>query len=210
MLPLTWITRIWHSLTLTSDWMAWNLFLALIPLVLSLWLFRLAKTRSIFWWVGVLAFIAFLPNAPYVVTDFIHLRWELRQTSSLLFNTLVVVPKYMLFALVGFEAYVLSLINLGHYLKRQGLGNYIFQAELVLHGLSAIGVYLGRFERFNSWDLVTQLTDLVHSVTENLLDERPLMFITAGFILIAGLYWALKQVSLAVLAWAGNSDRRPI
>lgn len=193
------LSNVWQALHDSMPWMTWNLFLALVPLGLSVWLFRLAPTRSTVWWIGVFAFIAFLPNAPYVVTDLIHLVHELRDDRSLLISTLVVIPKYLLFVFVGFEAYVLSLINVGHYLKRQGLGSTILQVELALHGLSAIGVYLGRIERFNSWDLVTRPNHVIRSVAENLLDERPLLFMIVGFAITTGLYWGLKQVTLAVL-----------
>lgn len=142
---MTW-TNLWYLLPLSSRWMTWNLFLALIPLVLSVWLFRTAKQRSVLWWMGLFWFVAFLPNAPYVLTDLIHLVFDIQSTDSLLFNTLVIIPKYVLFIGIGFEAYVLSLINLGDYLKRQDLDPWVLQVELLLHGLSAIGVYLGRIE----------------------------------------------------------------
>ena len=57
-----------------SGWIIWNLFLAFIPLGLSFWLFRWqTKSRSLLWWIGLIVFIAFLPNAPYLLTDIIHL-----------------------------------------------------------------------------------------------------------------------------------------
>jgi uncharacterized membrane protein len=195
---MTW-TTVWYVLPLSSRWMMWNLFLALIPLGLSLWLFRRPGPRSLGWWLGMAAFVAFLPNAPYVLTDLIHLTEEIHENNSLLFNTLVLLPKYALFVFIGFEAYVLSLMNLGHYLKQQGLASAVLQVELVLHGLCAIGVYLGRFERFNSWDLMTRPHHVFHSLAENLLDPRPLFFMVLGLVTIAGLYWVMKQISLALL-----------
>ncbi|MGI0487086.1 DUF1361 domain-containing protein [Pantanalinema rosaneae CENA516] len=196
---MTWHTLIWDTFFANSDWMVWNLFLALLPLGLSVWLFRQAKTRSVVWWVVALVFVAFLPNAPYVLTDLIHLVRELQQTSSLFVGTLLIIPKYLVFVLVGLMAYVLSLINLGYYLQRQGLGRYVFQAELLLHALSAIGVYLGRFERFNSWNLVTHPHHVAVSLVENLLDHRPLFLIMLGFIGFTGLYWVFKEITLALL-----------
>lgn len=186
-------------LPLSSNWMVWNLFLALIPLVLSALLFRAASTRSAIWWTALFAFVAFLPNAPYVLTDLIHLVSEIQSNDSLLFNTLVLLPKYALFVLIGFEAYVLALINLGYYLNQQGLERFVLQIELMLHGLSAIGVYLGRIERFNSWDLMTNPRQVIHSVAASFMDQRPLLFMVIGFAAIAGLYWILKQISLAIM-----------
>ncbi|MGA7932285.1 MAG: DUF1361 domain-containing protein, partial [Kovacikia sp.] len=172
------IFEVWHTLSDSSLWMAWNLFLALVPLGLSIWLFRLASTRSLLWWVGFFLFVAFLPNAPYILTDLIHLVGDIQMTDSLVLNTLVILPKYLLFVLVGFEAYVLCLINLGFYFKRQGLGRWVSQTELILHALSAIGIYLGRVERFNSWDIMARPHHVFNSFAESLLDIRPLMFMT--------------------------------
>ncbi|MGQ9870959.1 DUF1361 domain-containing protein [Leptodesmis sp.] len=195
---MTWM-NLWYLLPLSSRWMTWNLFLALIPLVLSFWLFQTAKQCLVLWWMGLFLFVAFLPNAPYVLTDLIHLVFDIQSTDSLLFNTLVIIPKYVLFIGIGFEAYVLSLINLGDYLKRQGLAHWVLQGELLLHGLSAIGVYLGRIERFNSWDLMTRPHRVVRSVADTFLDPQPLFFMILGFAVIAGLYWIIKQINLALL-----------
>lgn len=194
-----WIDAAWDALTVSSRWMAWNLFLALVPLVLSVWLFRQAKSRSLFWWLGVLVFVVFLPNAPYVLTDLIHFVDEIQSTNSLLLSTLVIIPKYVLFLLIGVQAYVLAVINVGHYLKQHHLGRFVPYAEWTLHGLSAIGVYLGRFERFNSWDLLTRLPAILQSTIANLLERRSLALIMIGFVCIAGVYWLMKQITLALL-----------
>jgi uncharacterized membrane protein len=171
---------------LISRWMAWNLFLAVVPLVLSLVLFRVELRRSPLWWLGFAVFVAFLPNAPYVLTDFIHLENDLARINSDLLDTLVVIPRYAVFMLLGFGAYVLSLMHLGTYLKQVGRPQWILPMELGLHILSAAGVYLGRVERFNSWDFVTQLDVLVRSMAENL---------THGYA------WAFTVISFGAIAW---------
>jgi uncharacterized membrane protein len=195
----TWLTLLWNALPLSSRWMVWNLFLALIPLVLSVWLFRRSRDRSPLWWIGCLGFIAFLPNAPYVLTDLIHLTPEIQQSDSVLVNTLITIPKFVLFELIGFGAYVLALINLGEYLKRNGLSRFVLPIELTLHGLCAIGIFLGRVERFNSWDLVYHPHLVLISLAKNLTDPRPLVFMTIGFGLLTALYWVAKQIVLALL-----------
>lgn len=180
-------------------WMAWNTWLALIPLALAYFLFRGNPRRTLLWWLGTAVFIAFLPNAPYVLTDIIHLVRDIARGYSIWTITLVLVPQYLLFMLVGFEAYVVAVIALGRYLRRQGLGG-IVPVEVLIHGLSAIGVYLGRFRRFNSWDLVTQPDAVVSTTLHHLANEQPLMIIAITFCVITVLYWLFKQVTLA-LAW---------
>lgn len=203
-----------------SRWMAWNLFLAFVPLGLSIWLFRRGKSRghhatsviqrevpsrSPAWWLGTLVFLAFLPNAPYVLTDIIHLFNDIRRYNSVWVITLFLLPQYLLFIVAGFEAYVVSLINLGYYLHRCGWSRFILGLELVIHSLSAVGIYLGRFLRFNSWDLVTQPDALAGSVLDEVVGKRPLAVMIITFVIITSLYWLMKQVTLAIAAYRKSS-----
>ncbi len=247
------INTTWQVLQGNSRFMSWNLFLALVPLTMSFWLF--CKPRSIFirwgvllllgatllpntkiimaylinqnikmaiviilvliilgiyvllrrqypsffWWFSVLIFILFLPNAPYVLTDIIHLYRDIRQSNSVWVLTLGVVPQYLLFMFIGFEAYVLSLINFGYYLEQQGKSKFIFGTELIIHGLSAIGIYLGRFKRFNSWDVITNPHALMKSVYNDMQHQGPILVIFTTFIVILSLYWLMKLVTIALL-----------
>lgn len=195
---------VWHFLLHNSRLILWNSFLAFIPLALSFWLFRSSSKRSWLWWFVFLAFFAFLPNAPYVLTDVIHLIDDIRQINSVWIITLVVIPVYLVFILAGFEAYVMSLINMGYYLKQQGRRRWILNAELITHALSAIGIYLGRFQRFNSWDLITKPDDLVIRSMENLTGKRPLFIIAITFVVITVLYWIAKRLTIGIL-WQRNS-----
>jgi uncharacterized membrane protein len=183
---------------LFSRWMVWNLFLALLPWAMSHGLFRAGVRRSPLWWLGVLVFIAFLPNAPYVLTDLIHLERDLTRVPSEILDTLVVIPRYSLFMLLGFGAYVLSLMRIGDYLKQQGQSRWILPMEMGLHGLSAIGIYLGRVERFNSWDIVTRPQVLLQGVIDNLTHAYAWMFMGLTLGAIALLYRLMKQVVLAL------------
>jgi uncharacterized membrane protein len=258
---MIWLGSAGLALQHNSRWMAWNLFLALLPLAFSLWLFsdkklpqrwqwalwllltatllprlpylgyhalhwlrdnrtnyiawaiaiglfclelRWRRTkklpqrdRPLLWWLGFFAFIAFLPNAPYVLTDVIHLIRDIRAPYSVWIISLVLIPQYLLFTLVGFQAYVLSLMNCGEYLKRQGWGKLIIGMELIFHALSAVGIYLGRFLRFNSWDIITELDSLA-SVVDDLVAKRPLLVMAITFATITILYWLMKQVTLGI------------
>ncbi|GAB4379374.1 MAG: DUF1361 domain-containing protein [Elainellaceae cyanobacterium] len=184
-----------------SGWILWNLFLAFVPLALSFWLYRLRKnfySRSVAWWLGFVIFIAFLPNAPYLLTDIIHLIRGTRGVSSLWIIALIFIPLHVFAILIGFEAYVVALINQSYYLKRQGVGQFILWSELMTHALCAIGIYLGRFLRFNSWDLVTEPRYIIHTTLDTLTSKRPLFVIMMTFTILAVLYWCFKQLTLGV------------
>lgn len=195
---LIWIKKSWVVLGY-SKFMGWNLFLAIVPLILSILLFRTNIKPSGIWWVGFLVFIVFLPNAPYVLTDVIHLINFVRAGLSVWTVTLVLIPQYSLFILAGFEAYVISLINLGHYLHQQNLSKYILPVELITHALCAVGIYLGRFERFNSWDFVTQPKTLGRSVLDNFTSKQPLLVTLITFLVLVLLYWIVKEINLALM-----------
>ncbi len=179
--------------------------LAVLPLGLSAWLFYRGRVRSLVWWLGFLVFFAFLPNAPYVLTDVIHLIADIRDINSVWMITLVVLPVYLLFTLAGFEAYVLSLINLGYYLNRIGQSKWILTVELITHALSAVGIYLGRFLRFNSWDFITQPDTLLTSFVEDVLGKRPLAIVALTFAIVALLYWIMKRATIGTIASRRNA-----
>lgn len=192
------ISRVIDVLQINMRWMTWNLFLAFIPLVLSVWLFRrIKKSRSWVWWLGFAVFYAFLPNAPYLLTDVIHLIDDIRTIQSVWMITLVLIPVYLLVILAGFEAYVISVINMGHYLHRIGKSQWILGMELITHALSAVGIYWGRFLRFNSWDFVTQPDALITQGIEEILGKQPLVIIAISFVILTALHWLMKRVTLS-------------
>ena len=180
--------------------MVWNLFLALIPWAVSLWIFRGrgASVRHLSWWIGAVIFLAFLPNAPYVLTDIIHLVTLIKQNPAIWTVTFVLLPQYFLFMLIGMQAYVLSLINLGHYFRKQGWDRWVLPAELAIHLLCAIGIYLGRFPRFNSWDILSRPGRLLVYLVQDLTQPQPIAVMLLTFAGIAALYIPLKQISLAL------------
>ncbi|MBD2201460.1 DUF1361 domain-containing protein [Calothrix sp. FACHB-1219] len=190
------INRLFQVLHINMRWMTWNLFLAFIPLALSVWLFRKNRRRSWVWWLGLIVFYAFLPNAPYLLTDVIHLIDDIRTIQSIWVITLILIPLYLLVILAGFQAYVISLINLGHYLHLIGKSQWIFRIELITHILSAIGIYWGRFLRFNSWDFITQPDAVLTKGVEELLGKQPLVIIAITFIILTALHAIMKRVTL--------------
>ncbi|MCT7958585.1 DUF1361 domain-containing protein [Laspinema palackyanum] len=189
---------------ISADYLIWILILTLILMSSEIWQLRRSQnsptaSRSLLWWLGFVAFIAFLPNAPYVLTDVIHLINDIRAGHSVWMITLVLIPQFLIFMIVGFQSYVLSLIYLTWYMERWGLRRFTALAELVIHGLTAVGIYLGRFQRFNSWDIVTDPDILVRSVMNDLIGRRPVLVMIVTFVVITVLYWLFKQLTLALM-----------
>jgi uncharacterized membrane protein len=183
-----------------SGWILWNSFLAIIPLVISIWLFRRRKiSRSFVWWLALVVFIAFLPNAPYMLTDIIHLIRGIRAGVSIWVIALAFIPLHLLAILGGFEAYVISVINAGHYLRKLGATRtMVWTIEVLIHALCALGIYLGRFRRFNSWDLVTDPGNIVATTVDDLTSKQPVAVVVITFVILTVFYWVMKQVTLGL------------
>ncbi|SDL95682.1 Uncharacterized membrane protein [Catalinimonas alkaloidigena] len=134
---------------------SWNLLLAWVPLgCVYLLRFREGLAR---WKVAALmgAWLLFLPNAPYLITDLLHLRhWP---------AVFSIVDELMVFAfaLTGLLVGWLSMF-LMHELAIRSWGepwSWAFVAGVSV--LTGFGVYLGRVQRWNSWDIVTRPLSLV-------------------------------------------------
>lgn len=193
---LDWISHALQVLRSNLRWMGWNLLLAWIPLGLAIALFQTRfswQTQSPLqrgvWLLGVALFVAFLPNAPYILTDTLHLieTWGWERSHSTV--VLVILPQYVLFLLAGFAAYAVSLVLLSKFLQNQGWGQWSQPIQFMLHGLSAVGVYLGRFERFNSWDLATRPRQVLVRGLHDLVMGRSLLVIVTTFLVITVLFW---------------------
>jgi uncharacterized membrane protein len=152
------------------------------------------RNRSIFWWIGLFPFIATLPNAPYILTDVTHFYAAVRSVNSALSITLVILPIYILFIGIGWFAYVFSLINIDRYLDKYQLGRYTNTIELIIHLLCAIGIYIGRFIRFNSWSLVTEPKQFLSVLPGELIGKFPLVVILLTFLIILILFKISKPI----------------
>jgi uncharacterized membrane protein len=183
-----------------GPWMVWNTLLALIPLGFAVFLFvrPVRGPRSPFWWLGLAGFVAFLPNAPYVLTDLIHLRGDTIELRSSHTHTAVLYVEYALFVIIGVTCYVGSLELLRRFVLARGWSSRnAYALELSLHALCAVGVLLGRVARFNSWDLGSRPGQVFDHALSRL--DRPmswvLLLITFGILVVAT--FAARAVGLA-------------
>jgi uncharacterized membrane protein len=175
------VLEVWAG---NATFMPWNLTLAFVPVVFGAFLFR-RRTTSPLWWLGLAAFLAFLPNAPYVLSDVIHLADDVRATRSDAVVVAGVLPQYAAFFLAGLLAYVIALGELTGWLVARGWDRLrIVAVELAVHAACAVGVYLGRVPRFNSWDLFTRPDAVATAAADHLSDRYPLALVLATFVVL--------------------------
>ena len=154
------IVRIVVSGQLTYAFLAWNLFLAWIPFAISQKITGVQNRWRILLLFG--AWLLFLPNAPYIITDFLHLkpRWPIPYWYDIL----------LLFsaALNGLLLGLVSLSTVEKFLAGR-YGNRI-SGLLILCSffLCAFGIYMGRYLRWNSWDIITNPGAIAGDVLERI------------------------------------------
>ena len=151
---------------LSGNWLiyrnlVWNLFLAWIPFFFSVMAAGAYRVFPRSWWMllfpGAL-WLAFFPNAPYIVTDFLHLRQ--RPPVPLWYD----IGLLTTFAWTGLFLAIASLRTMQKLVKAH-VGWFIgwLFAALAL-ALGGLGLYLGRFSRWNSWDLLLQPKEILAEV----------------------------------------------
>ncbi len=190
--------------------LTWNLFLAWVPFVLSLGVAAVhgrGGPRLLLWLLGA-CWLLFLPNAPYILTDFIHLG---RVGGAPLWFDAALIGT---FAATGLGLGLASLLVVHHVVEARAgrvVGWTVAVGSLVL---SAIGIYLGRFPRFNSWDVLTDPYGLVAVVLQRLADPfgNPflLRFAVLMSALLLGAYlliWVLRRGLLGPVS-APTAPRR--
>lgn len=139
----------------------WNLFLAWIPFGLSSLIYLSSKhSKKLNFALLSLSFLwlLFFPNALYIITDFIHL--EPKNGIPLWFDIVLLFS----FAWNGLVLGFLSLYQMQRVMEKlmgKTIG-WLFSAGAL--GLTSLGVYLGRFQRWNSWDLFLEPKHVVKDI----------------------------------------------
>lgn len=197
------LEHMWAALYYNWFWMAWNLVLAVVPLLVAVILFRRGRRPTAGWWIGLAAFLVLLPNAPYVLTDVVHFVPNVHGTDRLSV-VLAFMAQYGLFFLVGVESYVVSIVLLTRWLAERGWNRATVPVEFSLHALCAAGVYMGRIERLNSWDVVLRPDRFVTALA-GLISVHAVALTALTFVVVSSVYWTGKHVTLALASYRPRS-----
>ena len=172
----------------------WNLFLAFIPWGLTtLTIIKPSwqKSRSILT-VLLVSWLLFFPNAPYIFTDLFHLR--LKTLMPVWFDLVLILS----FAWTGLLFGFLSLWDIERLLSRYLSRFWISVISIGLLFLGSFGIYLGRYLRWNSWDIIKEPFGLLYDIGDRLINpfSHPRtwgMTLFMGFFLNL-VYWSFRLI----------------
>jgi uncharacterized membrane protein len=173
----------------------WNLFLAFIPWMISTLIVikpGLRKSKVLIAVLLALWLLAF-PNAPYILTDLFHL--NAGNKAPVWFDLVLVI----LFAWTGLLFGFLSLADLEGIFLRKLPGWMVVVLSSCMLFLGSFGIYLGRYLRWNSWDILRDPFRLLDNIGDRIVNPSAYPR-TWGMTLMMGLllnvmYWSLRLVA---------------
>ena len=154
--------RIFVTTHLTYLFLVWNLFLAFVPYAITQWLTvnqRITKNKMklvavLFLW------LLFIPNSFYILTDLFHLNKF--DTAPKWFDLLLIFS----FAWNGIMLGIVSIRKTEIILEIITGRSFSLFIVFTVMWLNAFGIYIGRYLRFNSWDIVSQPSSLFKEMFE--------------------------------------------
>ena len=194
-------TRIFYTGRGSFLMLIWNLFLAYIPYFITEVLSRnpaLVKNRISF--AALFAgWLLFVPNSFYIITDLFHLTDRLNDGMAPLWFDLAMIYS---FSWNGLLLGVLSVRAMERILvPRPTLKNeLLFLLPVML--LNAFGIYIGRYLRYNSWDIVTNpfqlMRDMIYLVFHPIRNQPVWFMVFSYSMLMTLMYLMLKKLSKAL------------
>lgn len=162
------------------SFLAWNLYLAWIPVVFAYIALAFSRRRNLLYAiVPVFAFLwlIFFPNAPYILTDLQHLALEMAD-APVWYDVILLIWFSWTGVLLGVVSlYIMHMIVSGAFGRWAG---WVF--VLVVSGLSSLGIYLGRFGRFNSWDIFQHPSEVALTILGRVIDPSVRLFAFTGLL----------------------------
>lgn len=172
----------------------WNLFLAFIPWALTSLVIikpKFQKSRLILI-VLLGSWLLFFPNAPYILTDLFHLR--LKSSMPIWFDLILILS----FAWTGLLFGFLSLWDIEKLLRNFMKRTSVIIISVVLLFIGSFGIYVGRFLRWNSWDILTEPFKLMYDIGDRFINpfEHPR---TWGMTIFMGLFLNMIYLSFRLI-----------
>jgi uncharacterized membrane protein len=170
-------------------WMAWNSFLAILPVGFA-WLY-FKTSRKFYKAILAICWFLFLPNALYIVSDLEHLvqQWPMVEA----FERIVLVIQYIHLEVIGLTAFLFNLYAFEKELRRLLKKNnrrFISAAIISVNFLTGFAIVVGKVERVNSWDVIVA-TDKVLSALIDIIRWDHLVWLAILFGLFGNFFYYL-------------------
>lgn len=173
------------------EWMGVNVFLACLAVIFGYLAIQIKNEIlkiifSIFW-------IIFIPNTIYLITDIRYLSDQFIQSDLLIKFILII--QYLVLSLIGVISYFSALYPIEGYLKRKYKNLDLILLMIGVNFIISFGVFLGRVQRTESWDILLNPIKVVTDITKSLNSPDLLIFLIPFSILINFIYFYLKNLS---------------
>lgn len=175
------------------DYLIWNLFLAWIPVLLTIWLGKVLRRKLWSSWEALLVtviWLSFLPNSFYMISDFVHLQ--------------DVPESRVLYDVIMFSSFIFNGVILGYIslfpvhqelIQRVAKRTAAILVSIVLV-LCSFAIYLGHDLRWNTWNILSNPGGLLVDISNHFLNpssSHTVLTTTFGFFVLLG--------SLYVVVW---------
>src|SRR5579859_4567330 len=165
------------------QWMAWNIFLALIPILLAYITAKYYKNFSGF--IFFLLWFLFFPNTIYLITDLEYLPQQLSKINFLF--DIILILQYLILSLLGVLTYLYAIKPIAK--KFTNFNNLIF----IFNFLVAFAVALGKVQRSQSWQIFTNPKSVIMNIQIALSTHQIIAFTILFGILINFIWFFAKE-----------------
>ncbi len=185
--------RIQQTKNLVFIFLIWNLILATIPYVIGLYLYTKRNQQSsiLQWSILFFIWLIFLPNAPYILTDLIHLK--VRGNFPLILDLIML----LFYAWIGLMMCLYSIKDIQQIILIKYGKKWSTVFTYIIPFVCAFGVYVGRFLRYDSWQLISNFDTVMVDILKHIV--FPQEHINAiAFTLLLGTFilFAFKSIDL--------------
>ena len=180
--------------TFTYISLPWNLFLAFVPYYVAGRLKDnlLSLKQKITFIATLLTWLLFVPNSFYIITDLFHLKHF--TAAPAWFDLLLIFS----FAWNGIILGILSLHRVEMVFEKIAKRKFTILLVFMVMLLNAFGIYIGRFLRFNSWDVITDpfslLVESIHLIIHPFQNSTVWAMIVSYAIFMTFLYYTIKKM----------------
>ena len=183
------LARMIYAQNLYYGYLVWNLFLAAVPLFISNILYKQVHLPRIVLYVGLAIWLLFLPNAPYIITDLVHLHH--RPPVPFWYDMLILLLSVMNGLALGF----ISITRVEQIIIRRNAKYLLAIFRVLVILVMSYGVFLGRYLRFNSWDIFFRPVHVMQGMADSM-NRHTLAFVCCFSFVSYVLYMFFRLIPL--------------